>query len=87
VKRVLPLLALSLLGPVLSAEKPKELLNVSYGVHGRQALDSYQAKSDNPTPVVFKINPRQCLDRRISVAVRAQSGEAQTEWYARTCSK
>jgi acetyl esterase/lipase len=80
VKRLLPLLALSLLGPVLRAEKPKELLNVPYGVHARQVLDFYQAESDKPTPVVFyihgggwsngdkKINPKQFLDKGISVA-------------------
>ena len=79
-KRVLPLLALSLLGPVLRAEQPKELLNAPYGMHARQVLDFYQAKSDKPTPVVFyihgggwrngdkKINPKQFLDKGISVA-------------------
>src|SRR2546422_840778 len=79
-KRVLSLLALSLLGPVLRADKPKELLNVPYGMHGRQVLDFYQAKSDKPTPVVFyihgggwrngdkKTNPKQFLDKGISVA-------------------
>ena len=79
-KCVLSLLALSLLGPVLRAEKPKEFLNVPYGMHARQVLDFYQARSDKPTPVVFyihgggwrngdkKINPRQFLDKGISVA-------------------
>ena len=79
-KRVLPFLALLLLGPVLRAENPKELLNVPYGMHSRQVLDFYQAKSDKPTPVVFyihgggwsngdkKINPKQFLDKGISVA-------------------
>jgi acetyl esterase/lipase len=78
-KRVLPLLALSLLGPGLRAEKPVELLNVRYGRHARQVLDFYQAKSDQPTPVVFyihgggwrngdkKINPKRFLDHGISV--------------------
>lgn len=79
-KRVVSLLALSLLGPVLRAEGPKEFLNVPYGMHARQVLDFYQAKSDKPTPVVFyihgggwrngdkKINPKQFLDKGISVA-------------------
>ncbi|MFL5245305.1 MAG: carboxylesterase family protein [Gemmataceae bacterium] len=79
-KRVLPLLALSLLGSGLRAENPKEFLNVSYGKHARQVLDFYQAQSDKPTPVVFyihgggwsngdkKINPKKFLDKGISVA-------------------
>ncbi len=79
-KRILPLLTLSLLGPVLRAENPKEFLNVPYGMHQRQVLDFYQAKSDKPTPVVFyihgggwrngdkKMNPKQFLDKGISVA-------------------
>src|SRR6185437_16153185 len=79
-KRVLPLLALALLAPVLRAEQPKNLLNVPYGKHPRQVLDFYQAKSDQPTPVVFyihgggwrngdkKINPKPFLDKGISVA-------------------
>jgi len=78
--RVLPLLTLSLLGPALRAENPKEFLNVPYGMHQRQVLDFYQAKSDKPTPVVFyihgggwrngdkKMNPKQFLDKGISVA-------------------
>jgi acetyl esterase/lipase len=78
--RVLPLLALSMLGPVLRAEEPKEFLNVPYGKHARQVLDFYQAKSDKPTPVVFyihgggwragdkKTNPKRFLDKGISVA-------------------
>jgi acetyl esterase/lipase len=79
-KRVLPLLVLSLLGSGLRAEDPKEFLNVPYGKHARQVLDFYQAKSDKPTPVVFyihgggwsngdkKTNPKQFLDKGISVA-------------------
>src|SRR5438445_1789354 len=79
-KHVLPLLAFSLLGPVLRAENPKEFLNVPYGPHARQVLDFYQAKSDKPTPVVFsihgggwsngdkKMNPKPFLDKGISVA-------------------
>jgi acetyl esterase/lipase len=78
-KRVLPLLALALLAPVTRAEQPKNLLNVPYGKHPRQVLDFYQAKSDQPTPVVFyihgggwrngdkKINPKPFLDKGISV--------------------
>jgi acetyl esterase/lipase len=78
-KRVLPLLALALLAPVTRAEQPKKLLNVPYGKHPRQVLDFYQAKSDQPTPVVFyihgggwrngdkKINPKPFLDKGISV--------------------
>jgi acetyl esterase/lipase len=79
-KRVLPLLILSLLGTALRAEEPKALLNVPYGPHPRQVLDFYQARSDKPTPVVFyihgggwrngdkKINPRPFLAKGISVA-------------------
>jgi acetyl esterase/lipase len=79
-KRVLVLLALFLLGPALRAEQPKEFLNVPYGLHARQVLDFYRAKSDEPTPVVFyihgggwrngdkKTNPRRFLDKGISVA-------------------
>src|SRR5438876_2507634 len=79
-KHVLPLLALCLLGPDLRAEKPKEFRNVPYGIHPRQVLDFYQAKSAKPTPVVFyihgggwrngdkKMNPKPFLDKRISVA-------------------
>src|SRR5262245_6323744 len=78
-KRVLPLLSLALLGPVLRAEPPKNLLNVPYGKHERQVLDFYPAQSDKPTPVVFyihgggwsngdkKMNPKQFLDKGISV--------------------
>jgi acetyl esterase/lipase len=79
-KRVLVLLVLSLIGPALRTEQPKEFLNVPYGMHARQVLDFYQAKSDEPTPVVFyihgggwrngdkKTNPRRFLDKGISVA-------------------
>jgi acetyl esterase/lipase len=79
-KRVLVLLVLSLIRPALRAEQPKELLNVPYGMHARQVLDFYQAKSDEPTPVVFyihgggwrggdkKTNPRRFLDKGFSVA-------------------
>jgi acetyl esterase/lipase len=78
-KRILSLAALMLLGPVLRAENPKELLNVPYGKHPRQVLDFYQAKSDKPAPVVFyihgggwrngdkKMNPKPFLDKGISV--------------------
>jgi acetyl esterase/lipase len=79
-KRVLPLLAISLLGPALRAGQPNEFLNIPYGMHARQVLDFYQAKSDKPTPVVFyihgggwsngdkKTNPKRFLDNGISVA-------------------
>src|SRR6266700_614071 len=86
-KRLLPLLALFLLGPGLRAEKQQEFLNVPYGKHARQVLDFYQAKSDKSTPVVFfihgggwsngdkKINPKQFLDKGISVAaIKYDSG-------------
>src|SRR5205814_9086768 len=78
--RFLPLLVLSLFGPVLLADEPKTLLNVPYGMHVRQVLDFYQAKSDKPTPLVFQIhgggwrngdkktNPKRFLDKGISVA-------------------
>jgi acetyl esterase/lipase len=78
-KRVLPLLALVLLGPALRAEKPKQCLNVPYGTHPRQVLDFFQAESDKPTPVVFyihgggwvngdkRMNPKRFLDHGISV--------------------
>jgi acetyl esterase/lipase len=61
------------------ADEPKQLTNVAYGSHPRQVLDFYQAKSDEPTPVVFyihgggwqggdkKTNPKAFLDKGISV--------------------
>src|SRR5436309_8435677 len=78
-KRALPLLVLFLASPGLRAAEPKRLLNVPYGKHPRQVLDFYQARADQPTPVVFyihgggwqagdkKINPRPFLDKGISV--------------------
>jgi acetyl esterase/lipase len=78
-KRVHPVLALSLLSPVVRAEKPKDLLNLPYGSHARQVLDFYPAKSDRPAPVVFyihgggwrngdkKIDPEPFRDKGISV--------------------
>ncbi len=80
--RFLPLLALALLALCARAEEPKSLLNVPYGMHPRQVLDFYQAKSDQPTPLVFYIhgggwrggdkktnlNPKPFLDKGISVA-------------------
>lgn len=78
-KRVLPLLVLSLLGSALRAEQPKTLRNIPYGKHERQVLDFYQAPSDKPTPVVFyihgggwrngdkKTNPKPFLAKGISV--------------------
>ena len=77
--RVVTLTALFLLGPVVRAEDPKELLNVPYGKHPRQVLDFYKATSDKPTPVVLyihgggwrngdkKMNPKAFLDKGISV--------------------
>lgn len=35
---------------------PATMANVAYGKHPRQVLDFYQAKSDNPTPVVLNIH-------------------------------
>jgi acetyl esterase/lipase len=55
-KHVLSLLALLLAWPDVRADEPKQLLNVPYGTHPRQVLDFYQAKSDQPTPVVFYIH-------------------------------
>jgi acetyl esterase/lipase len=78
-KRVLPLVALLLAGPGIRADEPKKLLNVAYGKHPRQVLDFYQAKSNQPTPVVFyihgggwqngdkKTNPQPFLAKGISV--------------------
>lgn len=79
-KRILPLAALLLAGLGVRADEPKKLLNVPYGKHPRQVLDFYQAKSDNPTPVVFyihgggwrggdkkSIKPKPFLDKGISV--------------------
>src|SRR5437588_392818 len=78
-KRVLPLLALLLVGLESRADEPKRLVGVAYGKHPRQVLDFYQAKSDRPTPVVFYIhgggwqggdkrtNPQRFLDKGISV--------------------
>ena len=79
-KRVLPVLALLLTVPAARADEPKKLLNVPYGKHPRQVLDFYQAKSDQPTPVVFyihgggwqggdksSIKPQPFLDKGISV--------------------
>src|SRR5262245_49319074 len=76
---ILPLVFFSLGGSVLRDEKPKDLLNVPYGMHPRQVLDFYQARSDKPTPLVFyihgggwrngdkKTNPKPFLDKGISV--------------------
>ncbi len=79
-KRVLPLLALFVMGTAVRADDPKQFLNVPYGTHPRQVLDFYQAKSDTPTPVVFyihgggwrngdkKTNPKPFVAKGISVA-------------------
>ncbi len=78
-KGVLSLLTLLLVWPALRADEPKQLLNVAYGMHPRQVLDFYPAKSGKPTPVVFyihgggwrngdkKTNPKAFLDKGISV--------------------
>ncbi|AMV16370.1 alpha/beta hydrolase [Planctomyces sp. SH-PL14] len=72
--------ATSLLAQASGAPKPT-LANVPYGTHPRQVLDVYQAKSDQPTPVLFFIhgggwmvgdkgNPDfrdQCLAKGISI--------------------
>ncbi|MFZ9825414.1 MAG: alpha/beta hydrolase, partial [Gemmataceae bacterium] len=58
-KRLLSICCLALLTYVASAQ-PKGVqptkAAVPYGTHARQVLDFYQAKSDNPTPVVFFIH-------------------------------
>jgi acetyl esterase/lipase len=80
-KRILPPAVLLLVAALARAEdEPRQLLNVAYGMHPRQVLDFYQAKSDRPTPVVFHIhgggwqggdkkgiNPRPFLEKGISV--------------------
>ena len=78
-KRILPLIALVVVGLQTRADEPKKLIGVAYGKHPRQVLDFYQAKSDKPTPVVFhihgggwqdgdkKMNPKAFLDKGISV--------------------
>ena len=42
--------------PAKPAGPPPTMENVPYGSHPRQVLDFYQAKSDQPTPVVFAIH-------------------------------
>src|SRR3954468_14405995 len=58
--RLLPLLALLAVVPAWAddtkSDEPKKLIGVAYGKHERQVLDFYQAKSDQPTPVVFHIH-------------------------------
>ena len=50
----LRLLACLLLRASLHAQTPQPTqANVPYGTHARQVLDFYQAKSDQPTPVLF----------------------------------
>ena len=78
-KRILPFIALFFLALQCRAEEPLRLTDVAYGSHPRQVLDFYQAKSDQPTPVVFyihgggwrggdkKTNPKAFLDKGISV--------------------
>jgi acetyl esterase/lipase len=78
-KRIVPLIALLVVGPPSRGEEPRQLLDVPYGSHPRQVLDFYRAKSEKPTPVVFyihgggwragdkKMNPRPFLDKGISV--------------------
>ncbi len=80
-KRFLPPVALLLAAALArAADEPRQLLDVPYGMHPRQVLDFYPAKSDRPTPLVFHIhgggwqngdkkgiNPRPFLDHGISV--------------------
>jgi len=61
-KTTLPILALLISIPLLHAEEyepgvPKPTQSeVSYGPHGRNVLDFWQAKSDKPTPLVLVIH-------------------------------
>jgi len=49
--------AVGLLANQAAQDKPEPTMaNVPYGEHERQVLDVYQAKSDQPTPVVFFIH-------------------------------
>jgi len=49
--------AVGLLANQAAQDKPEPTMaNVPYGEHERQVLDFYQAKSDQPTPVVFFIH-------------------------------
>jgi acetyl esterase/lipase len=78
-KRGLALVTVLVSGIAMRADEPKKLIDVPYGMHPRQVLDFYQAKSDKPTPVVFyihgggwqngdkKTNPKPFLDKGISV--------------------
>ncbi|NQT41339.1 MAG: alpha/beta hydrolase [Planctomycetes bacterium] len=78
-KRIVLSIALLFVGQLSLADEPKQLIDVAYGNHPRQVLDFYQAKSDQPTPVVFyihgggwqggdkKTNPKAFLDKGISV--------------------
>lgn len=78
-KRIVLLTALLFVVQPSQAEEPKQLKDVAYGKHPRQVLDFYQAKSDEPTPVVFyihgggwrggdkKTNPNSFLAKGISV--------------------
>lgn len=78
-KRVIPLIVLLVTAYQSRADELKQLMDVAYGTHPRQVLDFYQAKSDEPTPVVFyihgggwqggdkKTNPKAYLDKGISV--------------------
>ncbi|MES2694795.1 MAG: alpha/beta hydrolase [Verrucomicrobiota bacterium] len=59
----LALLALALILPLGAAEKvsapkgiPPTIKEVRYGPHERNVLNVWQAKSDRPTPVLFKIH-------------------------------
>ena len=78
-KRIVPFIALLFIAQQSLADEPRQLKDVAYGSHPRQVLDFYQAKSDQPTPVVFyihgggwrggdkKTNPKAFLDKGISV--------------------
>ncbi len=78
-KKIVLFIALLFVVQWSQAADPKQLIDVPYGSHPRQALDLYQAASDQPTPVVFyihgggwqngdkKTNPKAFLDKGISV--------------------
>jgi acetyl esterase/lipase len=79
-KRIVLFVAVVFAGLQVRADEPKQLIDVPYGSHARQVLDFYQAKSEQPTPLVFyihgggwqggdkKTNPKAFLDKGISVA-------------------
>ena len=78
-KRIFLFIALLFIAVQSQANELEHLTDVAYGNHPRQVLDFYQAKSDQPTPVVLYIhgggwqngdkntNPSFFLDKGISV--------------------